>query len=139
MFIKQNLTKMKHYLIFVLLLVSFSSCIVEMDLNPPHVNVGDIDEYETKEVIHEVWSNGVLIYEESIYHAWLDIEFYNSGGIRAENVWAEVVFYNGHHTVQTISIDLPNLRSGHTFTYTIDTGFESMYDYSDYDINVYWD
>ena len=130
---------MKSFIIFAFLLISFSSCLVEVDLNPPHVNVGSIDEYETKEVIREVWSNGVLIYEEVIYHAWLDIEFYNSGGIRAENVWAEVVFYDGHREIQTISIDLPNLRSGNMYNYTLDTGFESMYDYTDFNINVYWD
>lgn len=130
---------MKPYLIFALMLISFSSCIVEMDLNPPYVNVGDIDEYETKEVIQEIWSDGVLVFEESVYHAWLDIEFYNTGGFRAENVWAEVVFYDGYREIRTITIDLPNLRSGNTYTYTIDSGFESIYDYSDFDVNVYWD
>ena len=130
---------MKPYIIFAFILISFSSCLVEVDLNPPYVQVGTIDEYETKEVIEEIWSNGVLIYEESIHHAWLDIEFYNTGGIRAEDVWAEVIFYSGHRESRTITIDLPNLRAGNIYTYTLDTGFESIYDYSDVDVHVYWD
>lgn len=130
---------MKTFAIYIILLISISSCIVEIELDPPYIKVGPIDEYETKEVIHEVWSDGVLIYEEAIYHAWLEIEFQNLGGVSANNVWAEIIFYHGTHEIQTISIFLPDIRSRNSYIYTLDTGFESINDYSDYDINVYWE
>ena len=130
---------MKAFTILIITAISFSSCIVEMELDPPYVNVGQINEYETKEIIKEVWSGGVLIYEESIYHAWLDVEFYNSGGLTADNVWAEIQFFKNSREIHTISVHLPNIRSGHKLTYNLDTGFESIYDYSDFEVNVYWE
>ncbi len=130
---------MKTPIIFFLALFSLSSCILEIEMDPPYVSVGNIDEYETKEVIHEVWLGGVLIHEEVVYTAWLDMDFFNRGGIRAEDVWAEITFYDGHRDIKTISIDLPNLRAGSTYSFTLDTGFNSMYDYTDYDVNVYWE
>lgn len=130
---------MKQLILYFVVLLSLSSCIVEIELDPPIVHVGAIEEYETKEVIHEVWSDGVLIYEEAIYRAQLEIEFLNVGGVRANNVWAEVIFYDGHKQIERISIYLPDLRSGSTYIYTLDTGFESIYDYSDYEVNVYWE
>lgn len=130
---------MKSIILFLSILIGISSCIVEVDLNPPHIVVGNLNEYETKEVIHEIWSGGVLIYEEAIYYTWLEIEFQNYGGLKADNIWAEVIFYDGNREIQTITIYIPDIRSGHSYTYTLDTGFESMYDYSDYEVNVYWE
>ena len=130
---------MKTLFIFIATLIGISSCIVELELDPPFIDVRNIDEYETCEVIHEVWSDGVLIYEEVLFHSWLEIEFQNTGGVRADEVWAEVVFYNGSHEIQTNNIYLPNIRSGNTYTYTLDTGFDSIYDYTSYDVNVYWE
>lgn len=130
---------MKTLIILLTTLIAVSSCIVEVELNPPYIDVGNIDEYETKEVIHEVWSDGVLIYEEAIFHSMLEIDFQNTGGVRADNVWAEVIFYNGHREIQTTTIYLPDIRSGNSHTYTLDTGFESIYDYTNYDVNVYWE
>lgn len=130
---------MKTFTICVLLIISFSSCIVEIELDPSYINVGPIDEYETKEVIHEVWSDEVLIYEEAIYRAWLEIEFQNLGGIRANNVWAEIIFYNGNREIQTTTIYLPDIRPGNAYVYVLDTGFESINDYADFEISVYWD
>ena len=124
---------------FIALLIGISSCIVELELDPPFIDVGNIDEYETREVIHEVWSDGILIYEEVLFHSWLEIEFQNIGGVRADDVWAEVIFYNGSHEIQTNTIYLPNIRSGNSYIYTLDTGFESIYDYTSYDVNVYWE
>ena len=119
--------------------MAFSSCIVELEMDPPYIEIGTIDEYETKEVILETWSGGNLIYEEVQFRSWLDIEFQNVGGLRADNVWAEVIFYNRQREIQTISINLPNIHSGNTYTYSLDTGFESMYDYTDYTVDVYWE
>ncbi|MCK5468862.1 MAG: hypothetical protein KAI99_10135 [Cyclobacteriaceae bacterium] len=130
---------MKTLIIFIATLIGISSCIVEVELDPPYIDVRNIDEYETKEIIHEVWSGGVLIYEEVEYHTWLEIEFHNTGGIRAYNVWAEIIFYNGHREIQTTTIYLPDIRSGNSYKYAMDTGFESIYDYTDYDVNVYWE
>ena len=130
---------MKTPIIFFLILLSLSSCIVEIEMDPPYVSVDHIDEYETKEVIHEVWSRGILIHEEMIYKAWLDMDFSNSGGVRAEDVWAEILFYDGQRIIKTISIDLPDLRAGNTHHYSLDTGFDSIYDYTDYEINVFWE
>ena len=136
---KQNLSKMKTLIIFFAFSMAFSSCIVELEMDPPYIEIGTIDEYETKEVIRETWSGGILIYEEVQFHSWLDIEFQNVGGLRADNVWAEVIFYNRQHEIQTISIHLPDIHSGYTYTYSLDTGFESMYDYTDYAVDVYWE
>lgn len=124
---------------FFILLIGISSCIVEIEMDPPYVDVGNIDEYETREVVREVWSGGVLIYEEIRFQAWLDIEFHNIGGIRADDVWAEVIFYNGNMEIQTNTIYLPNIRSGNSFIHTMETGFESIYDYTSYDVYVYWE
>ena len=93
----------------------------------------------SKEVLHEIWSGRVLIYEEAEYHAWLEIEFHNTGGLRAENISAEIIFFNGHREIQTITIYLPNIHSGNSYKYSLDTGFESIYDYTDYEVNVYWE
>lgn len=130
---------MKSSVILFSFLIGLSSCIVEIELDPPYIEVENLHEYETKEVIHEVWSGGVLIYEEAIYYAWLEIDFQNRGGLKAENISAEVIFYNGKREIQTTTIYLPDIRSGHSYTYTLDTGFESMYDYSDYEVKVYWE
>jgi hypothetical protein len=130
---------MKTWNLIFLLLIGLSSCIVEVDLNPPFIEVGNIDEYETKEVIHETWVNGVLVYEEAIYHTWLEIDFRNTGGVKAYNVQAEIAFFNGNREIQTININLPDIRSGNTYVYTLETGFNSIYDYSDYDVHVYWE
>jgi len=130
---------MKTPIIPFLFLISLSSCFVEIEMDPPYVDVGHIDEYETQEVVHEVWSRGVLIHEEIKYTAWLDMEFTNNGGLRAKDVWVEILFYDGYRTIKTMSIDLPDLRAGSTHQYTLNTGFNSIYDYTDYEINVYWE
>lgn len=135
----QNQTDMKTWNLFFIFLIGLSSCIVEVELDAPYVEVGNIDEYETKEVIHERWSNGVLVYEEAIYHTWLEIDFRNTGGVKAYHVQAEIVFFNGNREIQSININLPDIRSGNTYVYTLETGFNSIYDYSDYDVHVYWE
>ena len=139
MSLNKYLTEMKTLIIFFFALISFSSCIIEVELEEPYVRVGNIEEYETKEIIQEIWSNGSLIYEEANYTVWLEIEFHNNGGLRADDVWAEVIFYNNHREVQAVTIYLPSIRSGNSFVYTLDTGFESIYDYNDYEVSVYWE
>jgi len=112
---------------------------VELDIGEPFIDIRNTNEYETKEVIKEIWSRGVLVYEESVYHAWLDLDFRNSGGIRATNVSAEIVFYKHSRELQRITIYLPDINAGDSYVYSLDTGFESIYDYSDYEVSIYWD
>lgn len=116
-----------------------SSCIVEVDMTPSHVVVGEINEYETKEVISEIWSGNKLVYEEVVYRTHLEIEFINTGGFTARNVWAEVSFYDGSYLIKTSRINLPKIYAFDTYTFEFDSGFESIYDYTDYEISVYWD
>ncbi len=130
---------MKGYTIILALLIPLSGCIVEVDMNPSYVEIGNIDEYETKEIVHETWINGVLVYEEAIYHTWLEMDFQNTGGIKAYNVQAEIIFFKGNREIQTININLPDIRSGNTYVYTLETGFNSIYDYSDYSVHVFWE
>jgi len=130
---------MKKLIIPVLFILTLSSCFVEVDMTPSYVEIGNIDEYETKEVTKEVWSGGVLIYEEFVYHTFLEIEFINTGGMTARNVWAEVYFYYGPNTIKVTTIDLPKLYSGDRYVYQLNTGFDSMYDYTDYEVSVHWD
>jgi len=130
---------MKSIIISLAFLTLFSSCIVEVDLSPPYVEIENINEYETRETIHEVWSNGVLVYEEIQVDAWLEIEFRNMGGLRAENVWAEVSFYDGNYEIYVTNIYIPDLRPGNSYVYNLRTGFESIYSYTEYNVSVYWE
>lgn len=52
---------------------------------------------------------------------------------------AEIGFYNGRHQIQTITIYLPSIHSGNFYKYSLDTGFKSIYDYTDYEVYVYWE
>ena len=116
-----------------------TGCIIELELDPAYVRVGNIEEYESKEIIKEVRSRGVLVYEEYINHTWLEIEFYNSGGLTADDVQAEILFFENHRIIESISVNLPDIRPGATYVYNLNTGFESIHDYSDFEINVYWE
>ena len=136
---QQTISKMKYSIIFSLFIITFTSCIVEIELDAPYINIKNISEYETKEIVQEIWSDGILIYEEFYYRSWLDIEFQNTGGFKASSVWAEVIFYDGHREIQSVKIYLPDIRPGNTYTYSLNTGFESMFDYSDYEVNTYWE
>lgn len=130
-------------LFFILVAASvlnpLNGCMVELEIDPPYVQLYGTDEYETREVIKEVWSGDVLLYEEVQYHAWLELEFRNTGGLKAYNVQAEVIFYNGPYELSSVIIPLPDLRSDRNYVCTLDTGFESSYDYSDFEVNIYWD
>jgi hypothetical protein len=117
--------KMKKIVIPLIAIISMSSCIVEVDMTPANVVVGEINEYETKEVIREVWSGNNLVYEEYIYHTFLEIEFLNTGGFTARNIWAEVSFYDGGRFIKTININLPKIYAGETYIYELNTGFNS--------------
>jgi hypothetical protein len=77
--------------------------------------------------------------EEYIYHTFLEIEFLNTGGFTARNIWAEVSFYDGGRFIKTININLPKIYAGETYIYELNTGFNSIYDYTDYEVSVYWD
>ena len=136
---QQYLIKMKYLMILSLVTISLSGCVIEMELGEPYIQIRNIDEYETREVIQEIWSRGVLIYEESVYQAWLDIQFQNTGDITASEVSAEIIFYNHHRAIQTARIYLPDIRPGDLYTYSLNSGFESMHDYTDYEVNVYWE
>ena len=130
---------MKKIFVILFAIAALSSCIVELELEAPYVQLSATDEFETREVIKEVWSGDVLLYEEVLYHAWLELEFRNTGGLKANNVHAEVIFYNGYFELSSVIIHLPNLRSGGSYVHAFDTGFESIYDYTDYEVNIYWD
>jgi hypothetical protein len=123
----------------ILLLLILSSCYVDLELDRSYVHVGAIEEYETKEVINQVWSRGQLIYEEAVYTAWLDLEFINTGGMTARNVWAEITIYEGYRMLRSQSIDLPNIKGGHSVTISYDTGQDFTDDFTDYEVSVYWD
>ena len=134
-----KLKKMKKLLIPIVVLMAMSSCIVEVDMTPSNVIVGEINEYETKEVINEIWSDGKLVYEEFVYRTFLEIEFINTGGFTARNVWADVSFYDGAYLIKTVRVNLPKIYAFESYSHEFDTGFESIYDYTDYEISVYWD
>jgi len=130
---------MKKLFIPLIVLIAMSSCIVEVDMMPSQVIVGEINEYETKEVVNEIWSGNKLVYEEFIYRTYLEIEFINTGGFTARNVWAEISFYNGSYTIKNVTINLPKIYAGDTYIYEFDSGFDSIYDYTDYEVTVFWD
>jgi hypothetical protein len=134
-----NEKKMRKLLVPLAVVLFMSSCIVEVDMTPSHILVGNINEYESKEVINEIWSGNVLVYEDFVYRTFLEIEFINTGGNTARNVWAEVDFYNGGYHIKTTSIRLPKIYSGDRHIYEFDSGFESLYDYTEYQVSVYWD
>ena len=79
------------------------------------------------------------MYKEAIYKAWLDIEFVNRGGFRARNVWAEIILYDGRHVVRSTTIDIPNIRTGHSVTVSFDTGLDFTTDFTDYEVYVNWE
>jgi len=130
---------MKKIFVFLLVIISMTGCIVDVDMTPANLVVGEINEFQTKEVINEVWSGNKLVYEEYIYHTYLEIEFLNTGGFAARNVRAEVSFYDGGRFIKTININLPRIYAGETYIYEFNTGFNSIYDYTDYEVSVYWD
>ena len=116
-----------------------SSCIIEVDMTPSYVQVIKTNEYETKVVINEIWSGGRLVYEEFYYQTFLHMEFVNTGGMAARNIRVDVAFFNGPYTIKATSVFLPTLYSGDKYIYDLNTGFESIYDYTDYKVTVYWD
>ena len=127
-------------LITPLLIITFmSSCIIEVDMTPSYVQIIKTDEYETKVVINEVWNGGRLVYEEYFYETYLHLELRNTGGLAARNVRVDVSFYDGPYSIKTSRVHLPTLYSGDTYSYELKTGFESIYDYADYEVTVIWD
>jgi len=130
---------MKKLVIPIIIITALSSCIVEVDLTPSNIIVGNINEYESREVVNEIWSNGKLLYEEYYYRAYLEIEFINTGGATARNITADVSFNNGAYHIKDVTVRFPKIHAGDTYIYSFDTGFESMYDYTDYEVAVYWD
>jgi hypothetical protein len=129
---------MKNLVIITIVAFSLSGCFIELELGAPYVDIRSIDEYETTQV-RETWSGRTLISEEFVYQAWLDIEFQNSGDIKASSVSAEILFYNNYRLINTAKIYLPDISPGNSYTYSFYTGFESIHDYSDYEVNVYWE
>jgi hypothetical protein len=134
-----NTIAMKKLIIFLAIAIASSSCIIEVDMTPPNVIVDEINEYQTREVFREVWSGNKLIYEEYIYHNYLEIYFCNIGGITARNVWAEVSFYDDNFLIERHTIDLPKIYAGETLIYEFSTSFQSTSHYPDYEVVVYWD
>lgn len=130
---------MKKLIIPLLIMALMSSCIIEVDMTPSNVQIIKTNEYETKVVVNEVWSGGRLVYEEFYYLTYLTMEFVNTGGMTARNIRADITFYDGPFTIKTTSVFLSKLYSGDRYNYDLKTGFESIYDYTDYNVTVHWD
>ncbi len=130
---------MKKLVIVFAFLISMSSCIVEIDMMPAHLQLLSNNEYETKVVINEVWSGGKLVYEEYVYHTFLEIEVMNTGGMTARNARVFVHFYDGAFLIKTTSLRLPRIYSGEKYIHTFNSGFGSIYDYTDYEISIQWE
>lgn len=123
----------------ILILFGLSGCYIDFGLDAPHLVVSRTEEYETEEIIDQVWNRDRLVYEEVIHTAWIDISVRNTGDITACNVSAEVTLYQGRHVARSTVISLPDIRPGRSITINHDTGYEFLADYSDYEIVLYWD
>ncbi|GEM_PF-2373759 len=121
-----------------LLMGSLSSCYVDIEVADPFVDVVSVHEYETKDVVYQEFENGVLVYEEAVYNAWIDIDLWNNGGFRARNVQVEIVMFD-RHSQQTTVLSTKDIRPGETITVSYNTGYAFTNDYIDYDVYVYWD
>ncbi|NJN26505.1 MAG: hypothetical protein HC819_11270 [Cyclobacteriaceae bacterium] len=130
---------MKAIPIFFILLLGLTGCYIEIELDPTQVVVEDTGEYETREIVSEVWSNGQWVSSKYINHTWLSIDLYNAGSLKACGVYADIVFYRGYKAIKTISVNIPDIRPGHRYNYTLETGFNSLRDYDDYSVDVYWE
>lgn len=130
---------MKKLTIFFAFLIALSGCIVEVDLTPAYLQLTKSNEYETKVVINEVWSGGRLVYEEYVYHTFLEFEIMNTGGMTARNAWVDVHFYDGAFLIKTSRVRLPRIYTGERYNYTLESGFGSIYDYTDYEITIHWE
>lgn len=121
----------------VLVLISLNSCYVDHEYYEPHVELVNVDEYETKEVLYQEYDRGQLVYEEAIYEAWMDIEIYNAGSEPARNVKIEVTIlgYPEYHDY----IHVGWLSPGEYTTLSYYTGYEFTSDYDGYDISLYWE
>jgi len=126
------------FIAVIFTMVFLSSCYVDLELGEPFVDVMHIEEYETKDVIYQEFTNGVLVYEEAIYNAWLDIELYNSGATRARNVEVEIEIFDQGSTRSTV-INTRDLKPGESINLTFNTGYAYSNDYINYKVYVYWD
>ncbi len=129
----------RFFLIFLPLIFLLSRCYIDVEVGEPYVNVRHVDEYETSEIVSQVYSGGQLIYKEIINHAWIDIELHNTGNFKACNVSAEIYLYRGSRAIIHDVVYFPNLRSGEAFTVSYDTGFNFLSDYDDYEVIAHWD
>lgn len=120
------------------LLLSLNGCYIDEYYGEPYIELVNVDEYETKEVVYQEYDRGQLVYEEAIYEAWMDIEIHNSGGEPARNVQVEITLYDGNR-VYTDRINAGWLSPGEYTTLSYDTGFEFTSDYDGYDISLYWE
>ena len=139
---KQNIKSMKTrislFIATLFMIGSLSSCYVDLEIDEPFVDVTHISEYETKDVIYQEFENGKLIYEEAVYKAWLEIDLWNSGGLRARNVEVEIVIFDQNHEHSSY-IRTQDIRPGESITLDFDTGYDFSNDYIDYEVYVYWD
>ena len=130
---------MKKLIYPIAFIILLSSCIVELDMNPAHIEVQSTDEYEEKNVTNEVWRGNVLVQQTYTMHTFLEIKYHNSGGLRARNVYTKVHFYDNGYHIKTIIVDLPSISPHETIVQNLDTDFDSIYDYSDYEVEIFWD
>jgi len=131
-------TRLIIFVAILFMMSSLSSCYLEVEVDEPFVDVAGVREYETKDVIYQEFQNGQLVYEEAVYNAWLDIDLWNNGGLRARNVQVEVVIID-EFGEQSSFINTHDVRPGETITISYDTGFDFTNDYIDYEVYVYWD
>ena len=125
-------------LAILLSMTLLSSCYVDLELGEAYVDVMHVEEYETKDVIYQEFDNGVLVYEEAVYDAWLEIELWNSGGSTARNVQVEIEVMD-HHGSQVTVIHTKNLSPHESVNLSFNTGYAFTNDYINYKVYVYWD
>lgn len=130
---------MKNTLISITFILTVSSCIVEIDMTPPYVEVGQIDEYQSSQVVRMVWSGDILLYEEISNQVMADIEFYNSGGLMARNVQADITIVDNYGNNHTTTVYLPDIPAGASTIYTVNTGYAFLSDYQNIQATVFWD
>jgi len=125
-------------IIFLVMLTSLSGCYFDGEYAEPHVELIHAHEYETKEIIQQVYERGRLVYEEAAYRAWIDLEFENLGSFTAHNVEAVITLW-GNRGTYSFTLFLNSIRPGEVVNISYDTGFDFITDYNSYEVEIYWD
>lgn len=124
-------------LIFAIMPVLLSGCIIDLD-SEPNVVLGRVYEYEIEKVISETWRGGQLVERVVENQAWMDITVRNTGGLTARDVQVEVVLWDGPYEIRRAFINLDRIRAHSSVTTSFDTGLGFTYEYTDYEIFLHW-